>query len=312
VLMAYAESDRIAQSWLAAFRGALTKLGWTEGSNLRIELRWSADNADRMRALAKELVDLRPNAIFGVTTPVIGALARETKTIPIVFAGVSDPIGSGFAANLAHPGGNITGFTVNDPAAGGKWVQLLKEIAPRTVHVALLFNPATTVPIQFFMPSIQAAALSNAVEVSAAPVHAKDEIEGVVAAQARNPGGGLIAMPDVFNDVNRELIIAKTLSAPAMAPVAATLKGAMPFVWLVVTDSECGRACAEKRSCRATTMPTKGRSINSAKECDACLIKHMCQGDSHERRRGLIGAQNSNMLYLRLATEPIWAERPSD
>jgi putative tryptophan/tyrosine transport system substrate-binding protein len=208
MLMAYAESDLTAQSWLAAFRGALSKLGWTAGSNLRIELRWSADNADRMRALAKELVDLRPNAIFGVTTPVIGALARETKTIPIVFAGVSDPIGSGFAANLAHPGGNITGFTVNDPAAGGKWVQLLKEIAPRTVHVALLFNPATTVPIQFFMPSIQAAALSNAVEVSAAPVHAKDEIEGVVAAQARNPGGGLIAMPDVFNDVNRELIIA--------------------------------------------------------------------------------------------------------
>jgi putative ABC transport system substrate-binding protein len=105
VLMAYAQSDRVAQSWLAAFRGALSELGWTEGSNLRIELRWSADNADRMKALAKELVDLRPNAIFGVTTPVVGALARETKIIPIVFAGVSDPIGSGFAANLAHPGG---------------------------------------------------------------------------------------------------------------------------------------------------------------------------------------------------------------
>ena len=210
VLMGYAESDRIAQSWLAAFRGALTKLGWTEGSNLRIEVRWSAGDADRMRTLAKELVDLRPDAILGVTTPVIGALARETRTIPIVFTAVSDPIGSGFAANLAHPGGNITGFTVNDPAAGGKWVQLLKEIAPRTVHVALLFNPETTVPIQFFMPSIQAAASSFAIEVSAAPVHAKDEIEGVIAAQARNPGGGLIVMPDVYNDANRELIIALT------------------------------------------------------------------------------------------------------
>ncbi|MFZ1064906.1 MAG: ABC transporter substrate-binding protein, partial [Pseudolabrys sp.] len=210
VLMGYAESDRIAQSWLAAFRGALTKLGWTEGSNLRIEVRWSAGDADRMRTSAKELVGLRPDAIFGVTTPVIGALARETRTIPIVFTSVSDPIGSGFAANLAHPGGNITGFTVNDPAAGGKWVQLLKEIAPRTVHVALLFNPETTVPIQFFMASIQAAASSNAVEVSAAPVRAKDEIEGVIAAQARNAGGGLIAMPDVYNDANRELIIALT------------------------------------------------------------------------------------------------------
>jgi putative tryptophan/tyrosine transport system substrate-binding protein len=218
VLMGYAESDLTAQSWLAAFRAALGKLGWTEGSNLRIELRWSAGDVDRMRTLAKELVDLRPDAILGVTTPVIGALARETRTIPIVFTGVSDPIGSGFVANFTHPGGNVTGFTVNDPTLGGKWVELLKEIAPRTVHVALLFNPATTVPLQFFMPSIQAAASSFAIEVSAAPVHAKDEIEGVIAAQARNAGGGLIAMPDVYNDANRELIIALTAryGVPAM------------------------------------------------------------------------------------------------
>jgi putative ABC transport system substrate-binding protein len=210
VLMAYAESDSTAQSWLAAFRAALAKLGWTEGSNLRIELRWSAADADRMRTLAKELVDLRPNAIFGVTTPAIGALARETRTIPIVFAGVSDPIGAGYVDNLARPGGNITGFMSGngDPALGGKWVELLKQIAPRTVRVALLFNPATAVPVQSFMPSIQAATSSFAVQVSAAPVHGKDEIEGVIAAQARDPGGGLIVMPDVFNDVNRELIIA--------------------------------------------------------------------------------------------------------
>ena len=158
--------------------------------------------------MAKELVDLRPDAILGQTTPVTGALARETRTIPIVFVSVSDPIGSGFAASFAHPGGNITGFTTNDPALGGKWVELLKEIAPRTARVALLFNPATAVPLQFFMPSIQAAASSFAVEVSAAPVHAKDEIEGVIAAQARNPGGSLIVMPDAFNVTNRDLIIA--------------------------------------------------------------------------------------------------------
>jgi putative tryptophan/tyrosine transport system substrate-binding protein len=220
VLMAYAESDSAAQSWLAAFRAALAKFVWTEGSNLRIELRWSAADADRMRALAKELVDLRPDAIFGVTTPAIGALARETRTIPIVFAGVSDPIGSGFAANLAHPGGNITGFMSNDPAGtlGGKWVELLKQIAPRTVRVALLFNPATAVSLQYTLPSIQAAASSFAIQVSEASVHAKDEIEGVIAAQARDPGGGLIVMPDVFNDVNRELIIAQAArySVPAI------------------------------------------------------------------------------------------------
>jgi putative tryptophan/tyrosine transport system substrate-binding protein len=209
VLMAYAESDSTAQSWLAAFRVALGKLGWTEGSNLRIELRWSGADADRMRTLARELVDLRPNAIFGVTTPAIGALASATRTIPIVFAGVSDPLGAGYVESLARPRGNITGFMVNgDPALGGKWVELLKQIAPRTVHVALLFNPATAVPLQSFMPSIQAAASPFAVQVSASPVHGKDEIEGVVAAEARDPGGGLIVMPDVFNDVNREPIIA--------------------------------------------------------------------------------------------------------
>src|SRR6516165_2093736 len=173
VLMGYVESDRAAQSWLAAFRGALRKLGWTEGSNLRIEVRWSANDPARMRTLAKELVDLRPNVLLGSSTPVTGALARETKTISIVFTSVSDPIGGGFAANLAHPGGNISGFLANgDPSLGSKWVELLKEIAPRIARVALLFNPATTVPIQHFMPSIQTAASSFAVQVSATPVHA--------------------------------------------------------------------------------------------------------------------------------------------
>jgi putative tryptophan/tyrosine transport system substrate-binding protein len=211
VLMGLSESDPDAQSWLAAFRGALTKLGWTEGSNLRIELRWSAADPDMIRTLAKELVDLRPDAILGQTTPVTGALARETRTIPIVFVNVADPIASGFAASLAHPGGNVTGFALFESSMGGKWVELLKEIAPRTVRVALLLNPATAAPLQSYMRSIQAAASSFAVQASAAPVHAKDEIEGVIAAQARNPGGALIVMPDTFNVANRELII--TLAA---------------------------------------------------------------------------------------------------
>jgi putative tryptophan/tyrosine transport system substrate-binding protein len=220
VLMGFAESDPAAQSWIAAFRDALAKLGWAEGGNLHIELRWGAADPDRIRTLAKELVDLRPDAIFDQTTPVTGALARETTTIPIVFTYVADPIGSGFAASLARPGGNITGFTYLEPTTGGKWVGLLKEIAPRTVHVALLFNPATTPPLKFYMPSIQAAASSLAVEASTAPVHSKNEIEGVIAAQARNPGGGLPVMPDVFNDTNRDLIIALAARAgvPAIYP----------------------------------------------------------------------------------------------
>jgi putative tryptophan/tyrosine transport system substrate-binding protein len=208
VVMGYAESDRTAQSELAAFWAALAQLGWTDGKNLRIELRWSAGDADRIRTLAKEMVDLRPDAILAQTTPVTGALTRETRTIPIVFVAVSDPIASGFAVSLAHPGGNATGFAENESAMGGKWVELLKKIAPRTVRMALLFNPRTPPPLEVYMPSIQAAASSLAIQVTAAPVHASDEIESIIAAQARNPGGGLIVMPNAFNVVNRELIIA--------------------------------------------------------------------------------------------------------
>jgi putative tryptophan/tyrosine transport system substrate-binding protein len=218
VLMGFAETDPAAQSWLAAFRNALTQLGWSEGNNLRIEVRWGAADPDRIRTLAKELVDLRPDAIFNQTTPVTDALARVTQTIPIVFVYVADPIGSGFVASLARPGRNITGFAYVEPTTGGKWVELLKEIAPRTAHVALLFNPETAP--KFYMPSVQAAVSSFAVEANMAPVHARDEIAGVIAAQARSPGGGLIVMPDVFNDENGELIIALATSSgvPAIYP----------------------------------------------------------------------------------------------
>ena len=218
VLIAYAESDPSARSWIAAFRGALTKLGWTEGSNLRTEVRWGAGDADKIRSLAKELVDLRPDVIVGQSTPVVVALVRETQTIPIVFLNVADPIGSGFVVSLARPSGNLTGFMTDNSALGGKWVELLKEIAPRTVRVALMFNPTTAVPLKFYMPSVQAAASASSVEVNATPVHAKDEIEGVIAAQARDQGGSLIVMPDPFNSGNREHItlLAARYRVPAM------------------------------------------------------------------------------------------------
>ena len=201
VLMGYAENDPAAQSEVAVFRDTLAKLGWTEGSNLRIEVRWGAGDADK-------LVDLRPDVILSQTTVVTDALARKTKTIPIVFVTVADPVASGFTTSLARPSGNLTGFTAFEPTLAGKWVELLKEIAPRVMRVTLLSNQATGTPLQFFMPSIQAAASSLAVQVSTAPVHAKDEIEGVIAAQARNPGGGLIVMPSAFNVTNRDLIVA--------------------------------------------------------------------------------------------------------
>jgi putative tryptophan/tyrosine transport system substrate-binding protein len=201
VLMGYAENDPAAQSDVATFRGALAKLGWTEGSNLQIEVRWG-------RTFAKELVDLRPDVILSQTTIVTEALARQTKTIPIVFVTVGDPVAGGFTTSLARPSGNITGFTAFEPTLAGKWLELLKEIAPHTVRVALLSNQATGGPLQFFMPSIQAAALASGVQVIIAPVNAKNEIEGVIATQARNPGTGLIVMPSAFSVANRDLIIA--------------------------------------------------------------------------------------------------------
>ena len=216
VLMSF--GDLTAQSYVTAFRSALTKLGWAEGSNLRTEVRWGAGDADKFRSFAKELVDLRPDAIVGQSTPVVAALVRETQTIPIVFLNVANPIGSGFVVSLARPGGNLTGFMTDNSALGGKWVELLKEIAPRTVRAALMFNPTTAVPLKFYMPSVQAAASALGVEVNATPVHAKDEVEGVVAAQARDPGSGLIVMPDPFNAANREYItlLAARYRVPAM------------------------------------------------------------------------------------------------
>jgi len=227
------ENTPIAQSYITAFRDELTKLGWKEGSNLRIESRFSASHTDQLRTLAKQLVDLRPDAILGRGTAETIALARETRTIPIVFAAVSDPLGNGFAASLARPGGNMTGFTNVESSMGGKWVELLKEIAPRTERVALLFNPTTAAPIQFYLPSIQAAAQSLDVKISNAPVHAKDEIEGVIAALARDPGSGLMAMPDTFNGANLELTVALTaryrIPAISYPPLFAKLGGLVSY-----------------------------------------------------------------------------------
>ena len=207
VLMGFAESET-SRALVGEFRGALANAGWKEGGNLRVELRWGGGDVERIGTTARELVALRPDAILAQTTPVASALARETHAIPIVFVTVSDPIGSGLAASLAHPGGNITGFTFVESSMGSKWVELLMEIAPRTERLALLFNPDTAPPLKFYLPSIEAAASSFSIKISTAPVHASGEIEGVIAALARTPGGGLIVMPDAFTAANRDLIIA--------------------------------------------------------------------------------------------------------
>ena len=209
VLMGFAESDPNAQKLVLAFRETLNALGWKEGGNINVEVRWGAGDPERMRGFAKELVELRPDVILAQTTPVLRAIARETQTIPIVFAVVSDPIGGGFAASLTRPGGNVTGFTDAEPEMGGKWVQLLKNIAPSTERVSLLFNPATAPPLKFYLPSIEAAAASFNVAITKAPINSSVEFENVVAA-ASKPGEGVIVMPDGHNTTHRDLIIALT------------------------------------------------------------------------------------------------------
>jgi putative tryptophan/tyrosine transport system substrate-binding protein len=156
-----------------------------------------------MRQFAKELVALQPDLILSHTTPTTTALLQQTRTIPIVFATVADPVGSGFVASFPRPGGNVTGFTASDDALGGKWLERLKEIAPRVARVAIVFNPAAATYAEFWLNSFKAAAASFAVEAIAAPVRDLSELESVVAAQAREPNGGLIVMPDSFTDAHR-------------------------------------------------------------------------------------------------------------
>lgn len=203
--MGFPESDLQAQSFIAAFRDGLQKLGWTDGRNVRIETRWPGFDAESRQRFAKELIALRPDLILSHTTPTTAALLQETR-IPIVFATVTDPVGSGFVASLARPGGNVTGFTLIEPTMATKWVELLKEIAPRVNRVAMLFNPATATYADYFLKPFKAAAPSFAVEAIVAPARDTSELESVIAAQAREPNGGLIVMPDSFTDAHREEI----------------------------------------------------------------------------------------------------------
>jgi putative ABC transport system substrate-binding protein len=207
-LMGYDEIDPEAKAFLSAFTQGLTGLGWTE-RNVRIDVRWAAGSVERMRMFAKELVELRPDLILAVTTPATAALQRETRTIPIVFANVSDPVGDGFVADLPRPGGNITGFLTLVASMGGKWLELLTEVAPSAKRVATMFNPDTAPGGgSYYLPTFEAAARSLKVEPITAPVRSDAEIETAMTSLGREPGGGLVVMPDgAFNFVHRAQII---------------------------------------------------------------------------------------------------------
>jgi putative tryptophan/tyrosine transport system substrate-binding protein len=220
VLMGLAASDAGGQSEAAALKRGLQELGWTEGRNLQIEYRWPGGEPDRIQASAKEIVGLECEVIVARTTPVVEALLRETHTIPIVFTVVVDPVGSGFAASLARPGGNVTGFQNYEFTMGGKWLQMLKEIAPQVRRVAFVHNPATAP--SGFLRYLNTVALSYSVQPIAAAVHDPGTIEAAFAALAREPGGGVIVIPDIFTLANRAQIIelAAKGGLPAIYPSA--------------------------------------------------------------------------------------------
>jgi len=196
VLMAFAESDQGAQSWVAAFREELGKLGWTDGRNIDINTRWATADVESMQRSARELFALQPDLILTSSTSATAAMLQQTRTIPIIFVWVADPVGSGFVASLPRPGGNVTGFTPIEGSLGGKWVELLKEVAPRVARVTLLFNPAMATFVEDYLGPFKAASASLGVEAIVAPVHDSSELEIVVA--TREPNSGLVVIPDAF------------------------------------------------------------------------------------------------------------------
>jgi putative ABC transport system substrate-binding protein len=220
VLMQYAEGDPEGQIRAKALTEELEKLGWKASLNLRIDYRWAGGDRDRFRRHAAELVKLKDELVVAVSTPAVKALQRESKTIPIIFTQVSDPIGQDIVKSLAKPGSSVTGFTNYDRAIGGKWLELLKQVSPTLTRAAVVFNPQTAPYTQLYMGSIESAAVSNAVSVTTAQVHDAAEIERTLTEFARVPGGGLIVMTDVFTSVQRKLIIdvAARLALPAVYP----------------------------------------------------------------------------------------------
>jgi putative ABC transport system substrate-binding protein len=214
MLMGYAQDDPDTKARMSAFREAFEQLGWKDGRNVAITYRFGVGEIDRVRSYAKELVNLNPDVIVCETTPALKAVADQTSTIPIVFVSVTDPVSIGFVADLARPGGNITGFTNFEATMGGKWIELLKKIAPSSRRVGVIFNPETAPGGGgFFLKSVAASAPALEVELLPFPVHSDDEIRQAVSGLGREPDGGLIVMLDVFTAVHRPAIIAQAAAS---------------------------------------------------------------------------------------------------
>jgi putative ABC transport system substrate-binding protein len=197
---------------LAAFKTAIRELGWVEDRNLRIDERWTAGDPGRVQVLAQELVGLRPVVILAHTTPSLAALQRQTKTIPIVFVFVSDPVGGGFINSLSHPGGNITGFAQLEASLAGKWIGMLSELVPQITRAALMFNPDTAPYFSYYLQPFEASARSSGIEPITTSVRNEAEIERAIASFRGRADAGLVLMPDHFNAMRHttDLVIAST------------------------------------------------------------------------------------------------------
>jgi putative tryptophan/tyrosine transport system substrate-binding protein len=207
VLINLSENDLEAKRLVKAFQDQLERLGWADGRNLRIDYRWTGGDVGRIGDFAKELVALLPDVVVGYATPSVVALQQETRSIPIVFLSVTDPVGQGLVASLPHPGGNITGFAVFEFSLGAKWMEALKQATPGLGRVTTIFNPKTAPYNSLYLQAIDKAAASFAVQSIIAEVHDDAEIESAISTVAREPNGGLIVMPDSFNMAHRQAII---------------------------------------------------------------------------------------------------------
>ena len=198
VLMGIPESDRDAQFGLAALKEELRKLGWIEGRNIEMEIRWAEANVESRKRFAEELVALQPDLIVTSSTPATAAMLQQSRTIPVIFVEVGDPIGSGFVKSLAQPGGNVTGFTPIVGSLGSKWVEVLRDIAPRVRRVTLVFNPPTAPFIKDYLNPFRAAAASHGVDAIVGSVNDMSELQSLFTTQASEPNSGIIVIPDVF------------------------------------------------------------------------------------------------------------------
>jgi putative ABC transport system substrate-binding protein len=232
------ENDPGAQARVTAFVQALGSFGWVEGKNIRIDYRFAAGDPALFKTYAAELVGLAPDAILANSTSAVAALWQQTRTIPVVFTPVADPVGQGFVQSLARPGGNLTGFSTNEAELMGKWVQLLKEVAPSVTRVAVIFNPDTAPFAPLFNRAIEAVAPSFGMTVTLAAVHDDAGIEEATATHAREPGGGLINFPESFSVTHRDVIVAAAArhGLPQIGQPELTRAGGLMSYWLDIVD----------------------------------------------------------------------------